>query len=66
MTPDEYRLAIAELGLTQVAAATMLGVDYRTSKNWSSGSTRIPHAVEMLLRIMVHYARASSGLPMAQ
>jgi DNA-binding transcriptional regulator YiaG len=49
MTPDEYRQAIEQLGLSQVAAARLLGVDARTSRRWASGERDIPpHAVRFL------------------
>lgn len=35
MTGDEYRAAIARLGLSQVQAATFLGIGERTSRRWA-------------------------------
>lgn len=35
MTPDEYRSAIAELGLTQIKAAMALGIGKRTSRRYA-------------------------------
>lgn len=35
MTPQEYRDAIAALGLTQVGAARFLGVNEKTSRDWA-------------------------------
>ena len=42
MTPDEYRETIEKLGLSQIAAARLLGVDARTSRRWASGERDIP------------------------
>jgi DNA-binding transcriptional regulator YdaS (Cro superfamily) len=53
MTPLQYRNAIARLGLSQVAAAHFLGVDPRTSRSWISGRYPVPHAVALLLRLMI-------------
>ena len=40
MTADEYRAAIETLGLSQIAAAKLLGVDARTSRRWACGEAR--------------------------
>ncbi len=53
MTSDEYRQAIAALGLSQMAAATFLEIGERTSRRWASGEVEIPAAVAMLLILMV-------------
>jgi DNA-binding transcriptional regulator YiaG len=53
VTPDEYRLAIEQLGLSQIAAARLLGVDERTSRRWANGERDIPPpAVRFLLYLM--------------
>jgi hypothetical protein len=50
MTPDEYRAALTELGLTQNAAAKFLGVTPVTARKWAARKGRqtkdgveIPH-----------------------
>lgn len=49
MTPAEYRAAIARLGLSQVAAGKLLGVDGRTSQKWALGERAVPPPVVRLL-----------------
>lgn len=66
MTPTEYRTAIARLGLSQVGAARLFGVDPRTSRRWALGEQPIPRAVAMCLRMMVsHDVSAAEAQSMA-
>jgi DNA-binding transcriptional regulator YiaG len=53
MTAEEYRDLIAALGLSQVAAAILLGVDERTSRRWASGEREIPPPVARFLRYLL-------------
>lgn len=53
MTLEEYRAAIAALGLSQVAAARLLGVDPRTSRKWATGERDIPEPAARMLRLMI-------------
>lgn len=53
MTPDEYRAAIAALGLTQLAAARLLGVNPRTSRKWACGEAPIAEPAVRMLRLMI-------------
>lgn len=53
MTADEYREAIEALGLSQVAAAKLLGVDDRTSRRWASGDREIPPPAARFLRYLI-------------
>jgi DNA-binding transcriptional regulator YiaG len=53
MTPDEYRRAIERLGLSQIAAARLLGVDARTSRRWASGERDIPPPAVRFLRYLI-------------
>lgn len=53
MTADEYRAAIEHLGLSQVAAARLLGVDDRTSRRWASGDREVPPPAERFLRYLI-------------
>ena len=55
MTPQEYRAAITELRLTQVAAGRFLGVTPRHSRRWVAGDHPIPKSVDLLLRLMLHF-----------
>jgi DNA-binding transcriptional regulator YiaG len=49
MTADEYRDALASLGLSQVAAGRLLDVDERTSRRWANGERDVsPPAVRFL------------------
>lgn len=49
MTPDEYRAALSELGLTQVAAGRLLGVSPRTAQTYAAEGPRGPAALAMRL-----------------
>ena len=53
MTPEEYREAIKRLGLSQGAAATLLGVHSVTSRRWASDSREIPPTVERFLKLVI-------------
>lgn len=53
MTADQYRAAIETLGLSQVAAAHLLGVDARTSRRWASGERDVPGPAERFLRYLI-------------
>ena len=53
MTPDEYRLAIETLGLSQIAAARLLGVDPRTSRKWACGERDVPQPAVRFLRYLI-------------
>lgn len=53
MTANQFRTAIAALGLTQAGAAEFLGVSLRTSQGWALGEYPVPLAVARLLRLMV-------------
>jgi DNA-binding transcriptional regulator YiaG len=53
MTPDEYRQAIEQLGLSRVAAARLLGVDARTSRRWASGERDVPPPAVRFLRYLI-------------
>jgi DNA-binding transcriptional regulator YiaG len=59
MTSNQYRDAIEQLGLTQAAAARLLGVDTRTSKRWANDERTIPGPVERFLKYLI--ARKTSG-----
>lgn len=55
MTPTEYREAIESLGLSQVGAARLFGVDPRTSRRWALGELPVPRAVELALKLMLKH-----------
>lgn len=58
MTPDEYRDVLDQLGLSQIAAARLLGVDERTSRRWASGERDIPPPAQRFLRYLVATGRS--------
>lgn len=58
MTPDEYRSVIDKLGLSQLAAARLLGVDDRTSRRWANGERDIPPPAARFLRYLVATGRS--------
>jgi DNA-binding transcriptional regulator YiaG len=58
MTPDEYRAAIERLGLSQIAAARLLGVDERTSRRWANGEREVPPPVQRFLRYLIATGRS--------
>ena len=51
MTPDEYRAAIAELGLSQNAAGRFFGVHEVTGREWAKRGP--PPCVSKFLRLMI-------------
>ncbi len=52
MSPDEFRAAIAALGLNQRAAAVALDVDERTVRKWALGERAVPGPAKVALRCM--------------
>jgi DNA-binding transcriptional regulator YiaG len=58
MTPDQYRSTIETLGLSQIAAARLLGVDERTSRRWANGERDIPPPAERFLRYLIATGRS--------
>jgi DNA-binding transcriptional regulator YiaG len=53
MTADEYRAAIETLGLSQVAASKLLGVDERTSRRWANGERDVPPPAARFLKYLI-------------
>ena len=58
MTSDEYRATIEALGLTQSAAARLLGVDDRTSRRWVRGERNVSPPAERFLRYLIATGRS--------
>lgn len=58
MSPDEYRKMIEYLGLSQNAAARLLGVDERTSRRWALGERDIPPPAQRFLRYLIATGRS--------
>jgi hypothetical protein len=55
MTGNQFRTALKNLGLTQMAAARLFFVDGRTVRRWAAGTAPIPHPVVIVLRLMRKY-----------
>jgi transcriptional regulator with XRE-family HTH domain len=53
MTLEEFRAALEQLKLTQLAAGRLLGYDMRTVRRWANGERGVPVAVGILLRLLV-------------
>lgn len=53
MTPSELRAIRTDLGLTQDALATTLGVSRRAVVYWEQGDRPIPQPVAMLLQLLI-------------
>jgi transcriptional regulator with XRE-family HTH domain len=51
MTGTEFRAALADLGLTQPAAATLLGLSLRTVEYYAAGKP-IPGPVKILVKLL--------------
>lgn len=57
MTPNQYKSAIASLGLSQEKAGVWLGYAPRTSQGWAIGEFPVPQVVSMLLRLTIETGR---------
>lgn len=55
MTSDQFRAALAALGLPVTGAAKVFGVNQRTAQRWASGEQDVPRAVEIALRLMIRF-----------
>lgn len=61
MTTEEFRAALAALGLSQVEAAEALEVDARTVRRWALGERAIPGPVRVALRCMTELRARGRG-----
>jgi DNA-binding transcriptional regulator YiaG len=52
MTPDQFRAALADLGLSQTGFARQAMVAPRTVRHWCAGTRAIPGPVIALLQMM--------------
>ena len=52
MTANQYREALAALGMTQVGASKVLGINERTSRRFALDGD-LPWYIEVLLKVMV-------------
>lgn len=53
MTADQFRAAIKKLGLSQTAAARLLGVDDNTLHQWVNSEGDIPAAAVRFLQYLI-------------
>lgn len=59
MTPDQFRAALADLGLSQAGFARLAMVDARTVRRWCDGTRAVPGPVVALLRCVALRLAAS-------
>ena len=52
MTTDQFRAALAGLGISQAGFARIAMVDARTVRRWCDGTRAVPGPVVALLRLM--------------
>jgi hypothetical protein len=53
MTKHDYRTALLTLGLSQVAAAKVLGIADRSSRAYALGERPVPAPVALALRLLI-------------
>jgi hypothetical protein len=53
MTPKQFSAALDRLGLSQLGAARLFGVDGRSARRWVAGERAVPETVAILLRLML-------------
>ena len=51
LSPQQFRHALRQLGLTQVQAAKRLRVNQRTVRRWVAGDSRVPESVTLLIEV---------------
>jgi len=49
MTSAQFRWALSRLEFTRVEAARYFGVSDRQVRNWASGHTEVPRAIELVI-----------------
>lgn len=54
MNAKQYRAALKQLGMSQLAAGDLFEVGARTSRRWALDEARVPPAVAMVLKLMVN------------
>ena len=52
MTPEQFRDTLGALGITQARLGRLLSLDKNTANRWATGSTEVPQAVAVLLRLV--------------
>jgi hypothetical protein len=53
MTKHDYSTALETLGLSQIAAAKVLGIADRTSRAYALGERPVPAPVALALRLLI-------------
>lgn len=53
MTANQFKTALARLGLTQVGAARLLKADDRTVRRWIAGERSIPWSIATIIRLLL-------------
>lgn len=53
MTAKQFRAALDRLGLSQAAAANLVGADPRTGRRWALDERAVPECVAILLRLLI-------------
>jgi len=62
MSTDEYRAALNKLGLSIVASAEHLGLSYRQSQRYASGTSPVADPVAKLLRLAIRIGLCANDL----
>lgn len=63
MTYDEYRTALDRVGLTQVGAARLFGINERTSRRWANGELPVPRIIAIVLWLMLKFKVKPGSIP---
>jgi hypothetical protein len=53
MTPDQFKAAIDQLGLSQERAGLFFGYSERQGQRWALGEADVPPAVEIAIKLML-------------
>jgi hypothetical protein len=53
MTAKQFRATLDRLGLSQAAAAALVGADPRTGRRWALDERAVPECVAILLRLLL-------------
>lgn len=53
MSREEYRRALAQLGLKQEEFGLLLDVGRRTARRWASGESAVPGPVEVITALLL-------------
>lgn len=62
MKASQYRAAEKHFGLEKQEFASLLGVDARTARRWSTGERAIPRPIARLVIMMLHSKMTGADL----